>query len=167
MTTACPTIEPDSIARLVSERYDLGPVSTCRHLFSSINHTYSVHAGDGSWAARVHGDKWWISSESDLLFELDLLDHLHARGVPVSYPITTRDGRRLITIDTLAGPRCFVLFSWAPGKPDAQTCGRVFRVGATMAEIHVAAETFQTENPRYRMDLSTLLDRFLDRLWPR
>lgn len=59
-----------------------GPVTACRHLFTSVNPTYAVQAGGTSYALRVHGaDKWWIGSDDDPHFELDLLEHLPARSV--------------------------------------------------------------------------------------
>lgn len=158
-------LEPDLVARLVIKNYDLGPITDCRHLFSSVNHTYAVETDSARYAVRIHdGQKWWISSEADLLFELDLLDHLHAHAVPVSYPIPGRDGQRLTRVDTPVGQRYLVLFSWAAGAPSHDTGAKVFRVGATMAAIHVASDSFQTALPRYRLDLSTLLDRYLDKL---
>lgn len=165
MDTSSGTLDSETVARLVAEHYDVGPITGSRHLFSSVNHTYAVEAESDCYAVRVHaGKKWWISSEADLLFELDLLDHLHARGVPVSYSLPGRDGQRLRNIDTPMGRRYLVLFSWAPGAPSHDTHAKAFRVGATMAAIHVAADTFRTGHPRYRLDLSTLLQRHLDKL---
>jgi Ser/Thr protein kinase RdoA (MazF antagonist) len=158
-------VQPDTVARLVTADYDVGPVSVCRHLFTSVNHTYRLKAGNSCYAVRVHGrNKWWIGSDKELLFELDLLHHLHSHDVPVSYPIPTREGQPLSTIDTPAGPRRLVLFSWAPGRPGADTRSKSYRVGATVAAIDVVADSFQPSHPRHQMDLSTLLDRYLNRL---
>lgn len=155
----------DGIARLVAAQYEIGSVAECRSLHDGLNHTFAIAAERGRYAARMYGrNKWWIGSETDLLFELDLLDHLHARGVPVSYSIPTRHGQRLTMIDTPDGPRRVGLFTWAPGKPKHTTRSQVFQVGATVAAIHVAADSFQTTHRRYRLDLSTLLDRYVGTL---
>lgn len=154
-------IEPDRIAALVATQYEVGPVTGCRPLHGGLNHTFAIESDHGRYAVRVYGrNKWWISGESDLLFELDLLDHLYKCGVPVARSIPTCDGRRLTAIDS----RRVGLFAWAPGQPKHSTPEQAFRVGATLAEIHVAADSFETSHRRYRLDLSTLLDRYLGTL---
>lgn len=159
------SIEPEAIAELAATQYDIGPVTGCRALHGGLNHTFAIEADRGQFAVRVYGrNKWWVGDVTELLFELDLLDHLYKRGLPVSYSMPTRYGHRLTAIDTPTGPRRVGLFTWAPGKPKHSTLSQVFRVGATLAGIHLAADSFQTTYRRYRLDLSTLLDRYMGNL---
>lgn len=151
----------ERVARLIEAQYEVGPVTGCRPLHDGLNHTFAITTESGQYAVRVYGrNKWWVSGESDLLFELDLLDHLYKHDVPVSRSIPTRAGHRLATIDK----RRVGLFTWAPGEPKHSTPGQVFVVGATLAAIHVAADSFETAHHRHRWDLESLLDRYLGTL---
>jgi Ser/Thr protein kinase RdoA (MazF antagonist) len=154
-------MEADRIARLVETQYEIGSVTECRSMHDGLNHTFAITADRGQYAVRVYGrNKWWVRGDTDLLFELDLLDHLYKYGVSVACSIRTRTGQRLTTIDA----RRVGLFTWAPGKPKHNTPAQVFRVGATLAEIHVVADSFESTHHRYRLDLSTLLDRYIGTL---
>lgn len=89
METEGGSVEPDKVARLVSAVYDVGSVSNCRHLFTSVNHTYAIEAGNTWYAVRVHGrNQWWIpatTSADDVRFS----NTVSSRSTPASL-ITTR-----------------------------------------------------------------------------
>lgn len=61
------TVEQDAIARPVSERYDVGPVIACRHLFSSVNHTYALRAARIEWEEIGRGERQAVAG-FDLTF---------------------------------------------------------------------------------------------------
>jgi Ser/Thr protein kinase RdoA (MazF antagonist) len=150
--------------QLVAAEYDLGELTACWHLFSSVNDTYAVEFGDTAYALRVHlANPWWISHDDELRFELDLLDHLHAAGVQVPVPIKRRNGDPLGRLDD---GRSYTLFTWAPGEPGHDTANRVRLIGETLARIHVESDRFESPYSRYHLDEANLLDRYLAKLRP-
>lgn len=88
------------IQRLVEYEYGIGKPNHCRLMHGGwgINDTYEVGYIDGrSYVLRLQSHphaqkKDWMTGESDLRFELDLLTHLHYHDVSVSYPLPRRNG---------------------------------------------------------------------------
>lgn len=167
MNSATPAVSTAEIAHLFTTEYDRGTPDECRLLHTGLNDTYAVRVDGAQYALRVHGShKWWIGGEDDLRFELGLLDHLDAEGLPVSVPLARRHGDPLGRLRTSSGDRFFTLFTWAPGRPGDGTPERVRLLGETLAAIHVAADTYQPAHSRYTLDERSLLDRFVRQLEP-
>lgn len=165
------------IQRLVEYEYGIGKPNHCRLIHGGwgVNDTWEVGCINGrSHVLRLQSHphsqkKDWMTGESDLRFELDLLTHLHDRDVPVSYPLPRRNGSLFGSFDTREGERLYALFSWAPGRtidvehlmPD-----QAWLVGHTLATVHRVADKFETTHIRYRLDETTLLDKPLGNLEP-
>ena len=97
-------IDPKWVARLVANEYDVGVPDGCRLMFAGHNDTYEVAVGEQRYAFRLHTrGKWWLQSESEVRFELDLLIHLHRHEVPASYPLPRRNGDLLGAIPAPEG----------------------------------------------------------------
>lgn len=138
---------------------------------AGINDTYAVRVDGQRFALRLYGrEKYWIGDESELRFELELLNHLHSKGVPTSHPLPRRAGELLGRLATQGEQRSFALFTWAEGQltdTDAISPTRAEAVGRTIAQVHVASDSFQAAHHRYSLDERFLLDRPLRRLEPR
>ncbi len=152
------TLRPDAIAAAIARDYDLGGTPSCAVWHRGFNDYFSVDAPSGRYVLRVYPtDKYWMPGESDVRFELDLLTHLHAAGLPVVPPAARRDGDVLGTLEAPEGRRHTALFRFAPGGPipleadDARTFGRV------CARIHVVSSDFATTHRRYHLDADLLL----------
>lgn len=167
-----PPINSADAARLVTADYEIGDLGEIRLMNSGVNDTYTVTVGHTKYALRIYGHtRWYISGPGDYRFELGLLNHLHAQGVPVSVPIPRRDGDLLSTLNTPHGVRHTALFSWAPGTPGhpkTLTKAQAYLIGKTLAAIHVAADSYRPEpgHDRFHLDERTLLDRFVAELEP-
>lgn len=146
---------------LIATHYDISPPVDVRTLQATRNHTVAVVTQDARYALRIRGDAWWIRDESELTFELDLLDHLAADGLAVSTAVPQRDGSRIGVLDDGHRQRTYSLFTWAPGRPGARTPAGAHLVGETLARIHHSADTFVSRHHRYRLDQATMLDRQL------
>jgi Ser/Thr protein kinase RdoA (MazF antagonist) len=110
-------------------------------------------------------------SLSDILYELDLLLHLHRKNVPVSFPLTMRDGSLLSTLNALEGPRQAVLFTYAEGKLTPRSNDETYetyslRYGRAVAQIHNALDDFSSQHARFSLDLDHLLDRPMQTILP-
>lgn len=151
---------------LITTEFDIGRPIHIRALQIGRNRTYRVRTDRGDFALRIRGQSWWIKKveESDLRFELDLLDHLAAHGVPVSTAIPRRNGDKLGVLEDAQGPHWFSLFTWAPGEPGARTPEHAALVGATLAKVHRAADLLTTRHTRFHIDETTILDHQLPRI---
>ena len=149
------------VVDVIADRYGIGRPIEVRSLQATRNHTLAVVTKDARYALRIRGDAWWISEESELNFELDLLDHLAADGLNVSTAVPQRNGDRIGVLDDGHQRRTYSLFTWAPGRPGARTPIGAALVGTTLARIHLSADTFVSNYYRYRLDEATMLDRQL------
>ena len=107
------------LADVVAQQYDIGRPVEVRTLQATRNHTLAIVTDGGRYAVRIRGDAWWIGDESELEFELDLLDHLARDGLAVSIAVPQRDGSRVGILDDGTRRRTYTLFTWVPGRPGA------------------------------------------------
>jgi Ser/Thr protein kinase RdoA (MazF antagonist) len=164
-------LHTDDLARLVEREYAIAAPVTVRLLNRGFNDTYLVTDVDGDRRVlRVYNrDKYWIRSESDLHFELDLLEHLAAAGLGVIRTYQRTLGDRLGRLTAPEGERCFALFTYAPGTPsyDGTLTAEQWRgFGSGIARMHQEMDTFQTRHDRYHLDESILIQRPLASLAP-
>lgn len=164
-------IAAESVAEIVAAEYDC-PRPVTAKLFTKLlrtqdNDHYLVTTGDGEqYAFRLYqqGDRY-RKVEADYLYEMDWLNFLNGRGLPVSYPIPRKDGGYLGHLEAPEGPRHYALFSLAYG--DAMSLKdpeQLYTMGESMARIHVASNEFSTPHARKPIDLTYLLDRPLQRI---
>jgi len=105
--------------------------------------------------------KYYIESKDSFRFELDLLNHLDSLGIPVAPAIPMNNSELLGMIETKYGERAFSLFDYAGGEQmniESFSPARCFQMGKTIAEFHVAANSFQSEHQRYHLDMKLLVD---------
>jgi Ser/Thr protein kinase RdoA (MazF antagonist) len=127
---------------------------------SGVNDIYRVRTEAGQYVLKVYRASW--RSAPAVLYELDLLTHLHHRGVPVSLPVARRDGGWITPIPALEGARQSVLFDYAPGNPpkwpfhEDEAESRL--MGRALAAIHNAGDDFTSPHPRSQLDEAFLLD---------
>ncbi|MDX8364693.1 phosphotransferase [Cytobacillus sp. IB215665] len=123
-----------------------------------MNDTYVVHTADSKYVFRVYRNDWRTTKE-EIAFELDLVIHLKSEGIPVSYPITRKDGEFINRLNAPEGNRFGVLFSFAEGeeKPiDNEKISSLF--GQSVAELHMKSEKFTTTEKRFELNLTYLID---------
>ena len=160
----------DDLARLVEAEYDVDAPVAVRLLRRGFNDTYLVTEATGARRVlRVYQrEKYWIRSEADLRFELDLLRHLTTAGCSVSQPYHLRTGDLLGQLDAPEGERHFALFTFAAGDT-AEAVGLdaegLRSLGTTVAELHLAMDCFGAES-RYHLDLDLLIGMALDTVEP-
>ena len=159
-----------ALAEFIDNEYDLGGKAEAR-LFSKMlrtqdNDHYKVLVGDQIYAARIYQyGNHLHRQESDYEFELDWLNFLKEKELPVSYPIRRKNGRFLGSVEAPEGTRYVALFSFAPGQPmDIFNEEQLFTMGATMAKIHTISNEYEAPYERRVMDLDFLVDRPIARL---
>ncbi len=137
--------------------YSIPDPVECRLLNLGLNDTYVVIIRGGErYILRVYRHKW--RTLSDILFEMDVLDQLHTKGVSVSIPVRRKDGRLLGTVAAPEGERYVVLFTYAPGQAPAYDDDRqAYQYGKAVAAVHVGTEDFRSPHPRFVLDLEYLI----------
>jgi Ser/Thr protein kinase RdoA (MazF antagonist) len=155
----------------VQREYAVAAPVTVSLLNRGFNDTYLVTDVEGGRRVlRVYNrEKYWIRSESDLHFELDLLEHLASAGLGVMRPYRRTTGDRLGRLAASEGARCFALFTHAPGRPlDEGTLpvGQWREYGAAIARMHLEMDGFRTSHDRYHLDERILIERPLASLAP-
>jgi Ser/Thr protein kinase RdoA (MazF antagonist) len=154
----------EDLAELVEREYPIAAPVRVSLLNRGFNDTYLVTGADGGRRVlRVYNrEKYWIRSESDLRFELDLLEHLAAAGLGVIRPYRRTLGDRLGRLAAPEGERCFALFTHAPGTPlyeGTLTTEQWRELGSGIARMHLAMDAFRTGHHRYHLDERILVDR--------
>jgi Ser/Thr protein kinase RdoA (MazF antagonist) len=158
-------LSAEALGAEIAQAYPVDTPETCQLLLPSKNDTYLVTTGGDRYIARVYRARW--RSWSEIAYELELLTHLAAKGVPVSVPIPARDGTVIRPLLAPEGTRHLVLFTYAEGKrlswkdeAHSQLAGRL------LAAIHAATEDFVSRHTRFCLDLEYLIDRPLAAIHP-
>ncbi len=90
-------LSASALLSYVQERYDIGDAIECKFFNFGLNDTYLLQTSTGKYILRVYRMGW--RSPSDILYELDMLLHLHRKGVSVSFPLTMRDGKPVVHVE--------------------------------------------------------------------
>jgi Ser/Thr protein kinase RdoA (MazF antagonist) len=114
---------------------------------------------------RVYRTAW--RTDSDVLYEVDVLNHLERKGVSVAVPIAQNDGSYLQRVEAPEGPRQIVLFTYANGDDVWNRDECIAPYGRSAAEIHNATEDFSSPHVRFPLDVGELLDKPLTAIQPR
>jgi Ser/Thr protein kinase RdoA (MazF antagonist) len=152
-------VNPSSIAAWLSERYGGAFASAaCQLLRSYTNDVYLIRSADQRFVLKLYGLGWRAPAE--VQWEIDLLQHLFASGVPVAAPIAARDRQSIQSIPTDAADRLAVLFAYAPGeKPQPPFSIALYeQFGQAIARVHAAADSFVAAQPRRALDTAVLID---------
>lgn len=152
-------VHPSLIVAWLIERYGAAFSSaTCELLRSYTNDVYLIHAAEQMFVLKLYGQGW--RTLTDVQWEMDLLAHVSARGVPVAGPIVARDQAVIQSIATEAGHQLAVLFAYAAGeKPQPPFSTALYqRFGQAIGQFHAASDSFVTAHPRQALDTSQLID---------
>ena len=85
-------IEISVIEALVREMYNIAQPIKVTFLRRSFNDHYLISSKNNQYILRVYlNEKRYINGMTDLMFELDLLEHLAQNNLPVAYPIKNKN----------------------------------------------------------------------------
>ncbi len=129
------------------------------------NQTYKLMVSKTPYILRIYGTE---SRENPdwVQYELELLKHLKSKNISVSVPLTGHSGSmmHLITLDS-GVPAPFGVFTFANGEvvwPASPQRGR--QLGKAFAELHLAADSFQSDCSHRVFDAERLFDESLQRM---
>ncbi|MBI4028348.1 MAG: prolyl oligopeptidase family serine peptidase [Verrucomicrobia bacterium] len=157
-------LAPDALLAEVMPDYDVGKAVECRLLCAGLNDSYFVRTARGQFILRAYRPGW--RSLPEIQYEIDVLSHLHAKGVPVSAPLRSRDGGFTRAVRAPEGGRQVALFTFACGKAvDHRIEEQTALYAGMMARIHSATGDFASACPR-PLDIDHLLDQPLKCIEP-
>src|SRR4051794_12354203 len=153
-------IDAQALVPMLLADYALPPSVQVEFIRRGFNDHYLVRAGADRFVLRVYfNGKYYVDGHGDFRFELELLEFLHANGVPVSHAIRRRDGDLLGSVSTSGGWRPFTLFTFAEGEEGARlTSEQAHLLGEKIAALHLAADRFRSIERRYHLDQWYLLE---------
>lgn len=152
----------DEALETIHRHYSLGNVDYCMFIRRGFNDTYLVDTGSERYIFRLYlNGKYYVESDDAYRFELDLIKHLHTRDVPVATGIPTVNGEYIGVMQTVHGQRAFALFCYADGIPlsrNSVTNEQGYQLGVALANLHLAANSFESQFERYKLDLKYMVD---------
>jgi len=152
----------DEALDVINSHYKLGDIDYCMFLDRGFNDSYILEVGREKYVFRVYSkDKYYIESDDAYRFELNLLSHLHDHDVPVAIAVSTINGELLGVAKTRNGQRAFALLNYADGFPlsrGAVTTVQSYRMGVALANLHLSADSFESQYIRYKLDLKYLVE---------
>lgn len=160
-------LAPDALLAEVARHYPTARPEYCVLHRSYANDVYRVMTAGEPYILKVYRAGWRTAAE--VAYEVDLLAHLAAKGVPVAAAVRRRDGRLFGSLHALEGTRQYALFAEAPGTtPTPPFTEHLYhRFGRATAMMHVASDDFASAHRRAPLDLAHFLDRPLAALRPR
>lgn len=155
----------DQVLRMIAGDYDVGKPINADLIRKGFNHNYYVETDRGQFVLRVYlNGKYYIRGSCDFRFELELLNFLSSKGLPVARPIPNTGNDWLSTVEINGVDRHFALFSFVQGlnAEDALKEGQFRRpqlpmIGRTFALLHQACDSFVCQHHRYHLNLETYL----------
>jgi Ser/Thr protein kinase RdoA (MazF antagonist) len=160
------TLDAHALAALAFANYPINVPKSCQFWHRGLSDVYLLETLDNLYILRVSHYHWRTKTSVD--FELDLLEFLRQRSIPVAAPIKTYQGVLSVTINAPEGQRYAALFPYAPGEVALGDLDRYQSraLGATLAQLHLAAQDFCPLAHRQALDLGYLLDDSLQVIAP-
>jgi Ser/Thr protein kinase RdoA (MazF antagonist) len=153
-----PTRQTDNLMTLLGAHYGLHEPAI-ELIRSHTNDVYRVQTGEQIFALKIYGPKW--RRDSEILFEIDLLDYLARNDIRVATSIRDRRGAALQHVMTADGDRQAVLFGFAEGEKAVMPASidLYHAEGKAAAALHNAADGFQSRHDRHPLSLTYLIGR--------
>lgn len=121
------------------------------------NDTYQIRCANARYFMRVFRCDAFPREANE--FEAEALNYLHEQGFPVAYPIARKSGGYITEIAAPEGTRFILVSAVAKGAiPDYNSLGNSRLVGASLAQMHLASNGFETSHKRNHLDLQWLLE---------
>ncbi|RED63307.1 phosphotransferase enzyme family protein [Cohnella lupini] len=148
-------ISSEALGPVLIDLYEIGNIIECRFLMNGLNDTYLLKTSSGKYILRIYKANW--RNKAEVLFEVELLNHLIMKEIPVASPLIKRDGGYLTEIVASEGQRFAVLFTFAEGgySDTKEGCDLY---GEQVARMHLAMDDFKSDQLRFSIDLNHLLD---------
>jgi len=136
----------DVLLSTLNNEYDY-TFTHCTLLGQNFHDNYIVQTDERiNYFIRVY--KSGVRKRSEILFELDFINHLRKKGLSVSFPIPRKDASYVTEINSELGKKDAVMFSFASGGFPDPTQEVSYLYGRFIASFQNAAEGFESKYAR-------------------
>ena len=133
---------PDDALRTFLDGYDLGAPRSFKGIAEGIeNSNYLLHTTGGAYILTLYEKR---TTDAELPFFLDLMEHLAGNGVPCPVPVKDRDGKIL---QRLCGKPAALVTFLDGLSPRQITTDHCQSLGLGLAEFHDAGQGFKGCRP--------------------
>lgn len=156
----------DEVLKIIQENYTLKSPVECSLFYSSVNDIYLVRAQKQKYILRVsHTRRYGSFDESAYRFELNLLDFLREKQVPIAYPLARRNKDMLGIVNAPEGKRHYALFNFVEGKALSSLKEEDgYILGEALAKLHLVLNEFSSHHTRFHLDEEFLINEPIRRL---
>ncbi|RNA66950.1 phosphotransferase [Alteribacter keqinensis] len=155
-------IEETTLAALLTHFYNLPEPIRCTFIRRSFNDHYIVVSGSKQFILRVYiNNKSYISSLNDIHFELEFLEYLNSKKIPVISPIKNNNNQNLSLLKlNYNETRYLALFPYAKGSPINENLdiNQSIKLGGIIAKLHLCSNNFTSQYSRYSLDVRRLVE---------
>ena len=148
--------------------YGLGEIADCKLQYVGVNDTFKVTlVNKATYYLRVYRSQW--RSYDEVTYEVEILNHLHRKGISVAHPVPSKDGSFIQVIQATEGPRCVVIFTTAAGKEpdyDVDPESKAYQYGLAVAHLHHASDDFTSTTTRAPLDIDFLFRQTIEPVRP-
>ncbi len=146
----------------VKENYPLEGEITSKLIRSYTNDVYLVENSSKKFILKLYPEIW--RSKQEVLWEIDLINHLLKKGVLVSAPVKNLNNEIMETLEIDGNKFSAVLFKYAKGiKPERPfTPDLYYKFGKAAAKLHKESNNFTSSHSRPNIDLKYLIDDSLE-----
>jgi Ser/Thr protein kinase RdoA (MazF antagonist) len=153
------------VTHLLSQ-YDIGEVLSCQFWRRGLSDVYLVETQAAQYILRVSHAHW--RSLPEVAFELELLEFLDHKRIPVAYPLRTVNGDLWVAIHAPEGDRYSALFIYAPGCVPIGDLNPVqsYTLGRSVAQFHTVGLVFESSFSRDALSLEFLIEDSIEVIKP-
>lgn len=151
-------LSKEALLSHIKDHYEIPEPVSFQYFLRGMNDTYILITEHTKYVFRVYrADR---RNNSEVSFELDLLNYLSEEGISVSVPIRKKDGTFITEFLVSEGVRYGVMFSFAHGneKP-IHAVGDSYLFGKSVAQIHKTSDGFHSEHARNNLDFEHLIEK--------
>lgn len=139
-------LESSKIQSALNSKYEF-TILDCTLLGRNFHDNYILKTNKGQFFVRVY--KPGVRKLTEILFELDLINHLKNKGISVSFPIPRKDNSFITQVNTALGIRQIVVFSFASGEYPEPSDESVYLYGKFIGMLQNATKDFETNHHRF------------------
>jgi Ser/Thr protein kinase RdoA (MazF antagonist) len=160
------TLCSQALITLVQQEYEIQEIEACEFWNRGLSDIYLITTSTALYILRISHCHW--RSQSEIQFELEFLDFLQQRQLPVAVPLPTKQDQLFIEIEAPEGKRYLSLFTYAAGEVALGDLNptQSYTLGNTLAQIHQTSLDFHSPVSRPPLDLSFLVDNSLETIIP-
>ena len=156
---------PHELLAKIVPRFKIQGPRSCKFVHQGVNDSYKITSDDGNFLLRVYRQGW--RKIPDIQFEVDAICYLDHKGANVAYPIETREGGYITRVMAPEGERHVILTQFAEGRAlTYEDANDAARYGQAVAQIHQCSDGFSSRHGRFKLDLSHLVEKPLERIRP-